>query len=67
MNKKLKLPSQQANQLQDKQAQAYALGYLGGIYQQTGRLTEAQQFTEQALLTIDNTFSQKLLICGNGS
>jgi tetratricopeptide (TPR) repeat protein len=55
-----KIALEQANQIQDKQAQAYALGYLGGIYQQTGRLTEAQQLTEQALLTIDNTTTPEI-------
>ena len=55
-----KIALAQANQLQDRQAQAYALGYLGGIYQQTGRLTEAQQLTEQALLTIDSTTAPEI-------
>ena len=49
------LALQQAQQLQDRQSQAYALGYLGGIYQQTGRLNQAQQLTQQALLTINQT------------
>lgn len=44
----------QAQKLQDEQAQAYALGYLGAIYQQTERFTSARQLTEQALLTIDS-------------
>ncbi len=51
---------QQANKLQDKQAQAYALGYLGGIYQQTARLTQAQEFTQKALLTIENTSAPEI-------
>jgi CHAT domain-containing protein len=45
---------EQAQKLQDEQAQAYALGYLGAIYQQTERLTLARQLTERALLTIDS-------------
>lgn len=39
----------QAQQLQDKQAEADVRGYLGGVYQQMGKLTEARQLTEQAL------------------
>ncbi|MBD2592943.1 CHAT domain-containing protein [Nostoc spongiaeforme FACHB-130] len=35
--------------LQDKQAEAYALGYLGGVYQEIGDMTNAQRLTEQAL------------------
>ncbi|MGK7950629.1 MAG: CHAT domain-containing protein [Xenococcaceae cyanobacterium] len=50
----------QADRLKDKPAQAYALGYLGGIYQQTGRLTQAEQLTEQALLTIDSTTTPEI-------
>lgn len=39
----------QARSLGDKKAEANALGYLGGTYQQMGRFAEVQQFTEQAL------------------
>lgn len=39
----------QAQSLKDKRATASAFGYLGGAYQQMGKLAEAQQFTEQAL------------------
>ncbi|MDZ8258166.1 CHAT domain-containing protein [Nostoc sp. ChiQUE01b] len=39
----------QAQQLGDKQAEADARGYLGGVYQQMGKLAEARQLTEQAL------------------
>jgi CHAT domain-containing protein len=39
----------QAQVLQDKQAEAYALGYLGGVYQEIGEIPNAQKFTEQAL------------------
>ena len=42
---------QQAEQLQDNAARAYALGYLGALYQQTGQLDRALQSTRQALLT----------------
>ncbi|MCC5619280.1 CHAT domain-containing protein, partial [Nostoc sp. CHAB 5836] len=41
--------SEKASTLQDKQAEAYALGYRGGLYQQTQRLTDANKFTRQAL------------------
>lgn len=39
----------QAQQLGDKQAEADARGYLGGVYQQMGKLAEARKLTEQAL------------------
>ncbi len=39
----------QARSLGSKRAQAYALGYLGGLYQQRGNLTAAQTSTTQAL------------------
>lgn len=41
---------QQARTLADSQAEAYALGLLGSIYEQTGQPTEAQTLTRQALL-----------------
>ena len=50
----VKIALEQANQLQDKPAVAYASGYLGAVYQQTEKLTLAQQLTEQALLSIDS-------------
>ena len=40
---------QQARSLGDKKAYAYALGYLGGVYQQVGKFAEAQKYTQQAL------------------
>jgi CHAT domain-containing protein len=40
---------QQAKQLNDKRAEAYAVGELGKVYQLTGQLAEAQSLTEQAL------------------
>ncbi|MFS0518192.1 CHAT domain-containing protein [Nostoc sp. UIC 10607] len=39
----------QAQVLQDNQAQAYALGYLGGVYQEIGEIPNAQRFTQEAL------------------
>lgn len=39
----------QAKNLQDKRAEAYALGTLGGIYEQTKQLAIAQTQTQQAL------------------
>ena len=50
----INLALQQAQQLEDQPAQTYAWGYLGAVYQQTGRLSQARQSTEQALLAIDN-------------
>lgn len=41
---------QQARQISDSQAESYALGYLGSLYEQTQQLSEAQELTEQALL-----------------
>lgn len=41
---------QQAKNLSDRTAEAYALGYLGGMYEQTQQWPEAQKLTEQALL-----------------
>ena len=40
---------EQANSLQDYRAQSYALGQLGGLYELTGQLVEAQMLTQQAL------------------
>ncbi len=39
-----------AKSLGDRRAEAYALGYLGGIYAQTQQWTEARKLSEQALL-----------------
>ena len=50
----VKIAFKQASQLQDKPALAYASGYLGAVYQQTGKLTQAQQWTERALFNIDS-------------
>jgi CHAT domain-containing protein len=41
---------QQAHSLGDRRAESYALGNLGGLYEQTQQWTEAQKLTEQALL-----------------
>ena len=41
---------QQARTLQDKPAEAYALGTLGSLYEQAQQWAEAQQFTQQAVL-----------------
>lgn len=56
----IKIALQQAQKLADKPAQAYALGYLGAVYQQTGKLDRAQQLTEQALLTIDSNAAPEI-------
>lgn len=41
---------QQAKNIGDHRAEAYVLGYLGGVYEQNQQWTEAQALTEQALL-----------------
>lgn len=41
---------QEAVSLQDKQAQTYALGYLGRLYHQQGQLSRAIELTRQALV-----------------
>lgn len=41
---------EQARSLKDQRAQSYALGILGGLYEQTGQLSEAQNRTKQALI-----------------
>ncbi|OWY68680.1 hypothetical protein B7486_25280 [cyanobacterium TDX16] len=40
---------QQARSLKDLRAEAYALGSLGGLYEQVGQLAEAKKLTQQAL------------------
>ncbi|MDZ8186188.1 MAG: CHAT domain-containing protein [Nostoc sp. ChiSLP02] len=40
---------QEAENLSDRQAQSYALGYLGGLYEQTEQWSNAQDLTQQAL------------------
>ncbi|MUG96776.1 CHAT domain-containing protein [Scytonema sp. UIC 10036] len=40
---------QQARNLGDKRAEAYALGSLGSLYEQTKQLSESQKLTQQAL------------------
>lgn len=41
---------QQAHSLGDKRAEAFALGSLGNLYEQTGQWSEAQKLTQQALV-----------------
>ncbi|MBW4672601.1 MAG: CHAT domain-containing protein [Desmonostoc geniculatum HA4340-LM1] len=40
---------QEAENLSDRQAQSYALGYLGGLYEQTQQWSNAEDLTQQAL------------------
>ncbi|NES19788.1 MAG: CHAT domain-containing protein [Symploca sp. SIO3E6] len=42
--------AQQAQQLEDLQAQSYALGQLGGLYELTQQWSDAHNLTQQALL-----------------
>lgn len=46
----LAMSHQQARELNDRRAEAYALGYLGRVYEQNRQWSEAQRLTEQALL-----------------
>jgi CHAT domain-containing protein/predicted negative regulator of RcsB-dependent stress response len=46
----LAVARQHAKQLQDGRSEAFALGNLGELYEQTNQLAEAQQLTEEALL-----------------
>ncbi|MDX2240728.1 MAG: CHAT domain-containing protein [Leptolyngbyaceae cyanobacterium bins.302] len=48
--RRLALARQQAHELGDRRAEAYIIGYLGKVYEQTQQWTAAQQLTEQALL-----------------
>jgi len=41
---------EQAKSLGDQRAEAYALGSLGGVYEQTQQLSNAQSLTQQALI-----------------
>ncbi|MEC4812033.1 MAG: CHAT domain-containing protein [Scytonema sp. PMC 1069.18] len=41
---------EQARSLKDRRAESYALGTLGGLYEQTKQLTEAKNITKEALL-----------------
>ncbi|MEC4816591.1 MAG: CHAT domain-containing protein [Scytonema sp. PMC 1069.18] len=40
---------EQARKLEDKRAEAYALGTLGGLYESTGQWANAQKLTQQAI------------------
>ncbi|MBC1239374.1 CHAT domain-containing protein [Nostoc sp. 2RC] len=40
---------EEAENLSDRQAQSYALGYLGGLYEQTQQWSNAEDLTQQAL------------------
>ncbi|MGH8000944.1 MAG: CHAT domain-containing protein, partial [Brasilonema sp.] len=42
---------QQARSLQDKRTESYALGVLAGVYEQTQQKSDAQNLTQQALLS----------------
>ncbi len=46
----LSTAAEQAKNLGDDRAQAYALGYLGGIYEQTQQWSNAQELTQRALI-----------------
>lgn len=46
---------QQSKTLRDQRAESYALGQLGGLYEQTKQWNEAQKLTQQALLLAQTT------------
>ncbi|MEH1867741.1 MAG: CHAT domain-containing protein [Nostoc sp.] len=46
----LAIAVQQAKDLQDQRSVAYALGNLGGLYEQTQQISSAQELTQQALI-----------------
>jgi CHAT domain-containing protein/uncharacterized protein HemY len=46
---------QQANSLQDRRSQSYALGVLGKLYEQKGQWSDAQNLTQQALFMAQAT------------
>lgn len=50
----------QAKALGDQRAQAYALGTLGGVYEQTQQLPIAQQLTQQALVLTESIGAQDI-------
>ena len=52
---------QQARDLNDRLAESYALGQLGGLYEVTEQLSEAQNFTEQALFIAQRLHIPELL------
>ena len=49
LGKILATAAQNAENIGDKRAQSYALGYLGTLYEQTQQWSEAQKLTEKAL------------------
>jgi CHAT domain-containing protein len=46
----LSVAIKQAKSLEDKRTESYAIGVLGGVYEQTKQWTDAQNLTQQALL-----------------
>ena len=51
---------QQARDLQDQRAISYALGHLGGLYEQTQQWDEARELTQQALLVAQSIESSDI-------
>jgi CHAT domain-containing protein len=49
-----------SQQLNDRRAEAYAVGELGKLYQLTGQLAEAQNLTEQALLIANEIKAEEI-------
>ncbi|MBW4590955.1 MAG: CHAT domain-containing protein [Aetokthonos hydrillicola CCALA 1050] len=61
INKILLSVIQQARTLKNRRAESYALGQLGELYELTGKSSEAQKLTQQALLLAQEVQSPEIL------
>ncbi|BAY23133.1 hypothetical protein NIES2100_28970 [Calothrix sp. NIES-2100] len=50
----------EAQNLKDQRGESYALGTLGGLYQKTGQLTQAEKLTQQALAIAQSINAQDI-------
>ncbi|NER21885.1 MAG: CHAT domain-containing protein [Symploca sp. SIO1C2] len=57
----LAIAVQQARILQDARAQSYAIGSLGGLYQQTHQWSQAENLTRQALMLAQGINAQDII------
>ncbi len=51
---------QQARSLQDRRTESYALGVLGGVYEQTQQWSDAKNLTQQALLIAEEIHAKDI-------
>ncbi|WP_214433732.1 CHAT domain-containing protein [Dendronalium phyllosphericum] len=51
---------QVANSLKDERSESYALGTLGGLYEQSGQLADAHTLTQQALVKAESLDAQDI-------